>query len=101
MKQFLIKALPFIIVAVVLFMLGALKFGWLNMFFFDTEHADVQGIDYFSLPKAYLNLLEKRSAYDTWGGQLFGTHSTWYLSHPAFAVFIGFWFSFFSPWVSY
>lgn len=101
MKEKISKALPFLVVGVVVFMLLSLHFGWLNAFFFDTEHADVQGIDYFSAPKSYLNLLEKRSMFDTWGGTAYGPHSTWYLAHPAFSVFVGSWFSFFSPWTSY
>jgi hypothetical protein len=61
----------------------------------------VHGIDYFSLPKAYLNLLEGRSAFDTWGGVMYGPYATWYLSHPALAVLVGSWFSFLAPWTSY
>ena len=51
MKEKISKALPFLVVGVVVFMVLSLHFGWLNAFFFDTEHADVQGIDYFSAPK--------------------------------------------------
>lgn len=82
-------------------MLGSLQLGWLNPFFFAAENVDVQGIDYFSLPKAYLNLLHGQSMFDTWSAPTYGPHATWYLSHPALAVFVGSWFSYFSPWVSY
>lgn len=82
-------------------MLGSLHFGWLNRFFFDAEHAHVQGIDFFAVPKSFLNLLENHSAFDTWGGTPYGPYSTWYLAHPAFSVFVASWFSFFSPWTSY
>ena len=82
-------------------MLLSLKYGWLNPFFWAAEHANVQGIDYFALPKSFLNLLEHRSMFDSWGGTPYGPHATWYLAHPAFSVFILSWFAFFTPWVSY
>lgn len=82
-------------------MLCSLHWGWLNPFFFGAEHAEVQGIDYFAVPKSYLNLLEGRSVFDTWGGEMFGPRATWYLAHPAFSVFVASWFSFFSPWTGY
>ena len=95
------KLIPWIVAAWVLLMLGSLKLGWLDTFFWAAENAQVQGIDYFALPKSYLNLLEGRSAFDTWGGKNYGPYATWYLGHPAFSVFVMFWFSFFSPWLSY
>lgn len=82
-------------------MLGSLYFGWLNPFFFAAEHATVKGIDFFPVPKSYLNLLEGRSVFDTWGGMAYGPYGTWYLAHPAFSVFVASWFSFFSPWTAY
>lgn len=100
MKQ-AIKYFPFLIIAIIAVFLLSLYFGWLNVFFFGAEHANVQGIDYFALPKSFLNLLEKRSIYDTWGGLPYGDKATWYLAHPAFSVFVASWFSFFTPWVSY
>lgn len=99
--QNLYKFIPWIVPAWVLLMLGSLKLGWLDSFFWAAENAQVQGIDYFALPKSYLNLLEGRSAFDTWGGKSYGPYATWYLGHPAFSVFVMFWFSFFSPWLSY
>jgi hypothetical protein len=101
MKNTFIKIGPFLIGSIVLFMLLSLHFGWLDVFFFGAEHAKVQGIDYFAVPKSFLNLLEGRSAFDTWGGQQYGPYSTWYLAHPAFSVFVASWFSFFTPWLSY
>lgn len=95
------KFIPWIVAAWVLLMLGSLKLGWLDSFFWAAENAQVQGIDYFALPKSYLNLLEGRSAFDTWGGENYGPYATWYLGHPAFSVLVMFWFSFFSPWISY
>ncbi len=101
MKEYYDKSLVAFIVGWVIIMLLSLKLGWLDSFFFAAINADVQGIDYFALPKGFLNLMEGRSMFDTWGGEPFGPHSTWYLSHPAFIVFVASFFSFFTPWVSY
>ncbi len=101
MKQSLVRYLPFATIAIAAIMLLSLHFGWLNMFFYDAEHANVQGIDYFAVPKSFLNLLEGRSIFDTWGGTPYGPHSTWYLAHPAFSLAVASWFSFFDPWTSY
>jgi hypothetical protein len=101
MKQTFINYFPFITIALITIMLLSLHFGWLHIFFVDTEHGHVQGIDYFAVPKSFLNLLEKHSVYDTWGGTPYGPYGTWYLAHPAFSVFIASWFSFFSPWTGY
>ena len=102
MKQNLVRYFPVITIAIVAIMLLSLHFGWLNMFFYGAElNPNVQGIDYFAVPKSFLNLLEGRSIFDTWGGTRYGPHSTWYLAHPAFSLFVASWFSFFSPWTSY
>ena len=102
MKQNSTRFLPLVIIAIVAFILLSLHFGWLNMFFYGAElNPNVQGIDYFAVPKSFLNLLEGRSIFDTWGGAPYGPHSTWYLAHPAFSLFVASWFSFFSPWTSY
>jgi len=101
MQKKVLYFLPFIIGCFVVLMLLSLYYGILNVFFFGAEHADVQGIDYFAVPKSFLNLLEQRSIYDSWGGSPYGPHSTWYLAHPAFSVFVASWFSFFSSWTSY
>jgi hypothetical protein len=82
-------------------MIASLHWGFLDTFFFGAEHAKVQGIDYFAVPKSYINLTEGRSIFDTWGGAQYGPYSTWYLAHPAFSVFIASWFSFFEPWTGY
>jgi hypothetical protein len=101
MKQKISQLLPFFIIAFVIMMLGSLYFGWLDSFFYGSQHAHVQGIDYFAVPKSYLNLLEGKSLFDTWGGVQYGPYATWYLAHPAFSVFVASWFSYFSPWLSY
>lgn len=101
MKEKISKFLPFFIIGFVALMLGSLYWGCLDPFFFGAEHAQVQGIDYFAVPKSYLNLLEGRSVFDTWGGTMYGPYATWYLAHPAFSVFVASWFSFFPPWTGY
>ena len=102
MKQNQSSYLALITISIVAIMLLSLKLGWLNIFFYGAEiNPSVQGIDYFAVPKSFLNLLEGRSIFDTWGGASYGPHSTWYLAHPAFSLFIASWFSFFSPWLSY
>ena len=101
MKKYRLYLLPAFIGCFVLIMLLSLHYGILNMFFFGAEHANVQGIDYFAVPKSFLNLVEQRSIYDTWGGSAYGPYATWYLAHPAFSIFVASWFSFFSPWTSY
>jgi hypothetical protein len=69
--------------------------------FFSLGERGGQGIDFFCVPKAYANLLEGRSAFDTWGGKAFGPHSTWFVLHPAVALWVGGYLSWFSPWVAY
>jgi hypothetical protein len=96
-----IRFLPAITIAWVFLQLLSLRLGLLNRFFYDTMHADVQGIDYYSLPKAWLNLAAGHSAYDTFGPPAYGAHFTWYLSHPALAVLFGSWLSQLDPTSSY
>jgi hypothetical protein len=100
-KTALIRSIPYLVIAWVAVMLLSLRFGFLNVFSYSAAHYDTQGIDFFSLPKAFLNLLDHRSLYDSWGGAAYGPHSTWFISHPAFGLIVGFWFAFFPPWTSY
>jgi len=100
-RSWLVKALPFITGACLLVQLLSLRLGLLNAFFYDAAHADVQGIDYFSLPKAFLNLAAGRSAYATYDPPLYGPHSTSYAAHPALVVWMGSWLSLFAPMTSY
>ena len=89
------------IIAWVFCMLLSLKYGGLDPFFWAAQHAKVQGIDYFALPKSFLNLLEHRSPYDSWHGIPYGPYATWYLAHPVFSILVMPWFSFLLPWTSY
>ncbi len=67
----------------------SLRLGLLRRFFFDTLHADVQGIDFYSLPKAWLNLAARHCLYATFDPPTYGPHFTWYLAHPLLAVLLG------------
>jgi hypothetical protein len=101
LRNWLIKALPWITGLWVLAQLLSLRLGLLNAFFYDAVHADVQGIDYFSVPKAFLNLVAGRSAYATFDPPAYGPHSTWFFNHPALAAWLGSWLSLFDPMISY
>ena len=84
-----------------LFFLLIIEQGLLDSFFFGAKYASVKGIDFFSLPKSYLNLLEGKSMYASWDPPIFAERSTWYISHPGFAFFTGPLFAFLSPSNSY
>ena len=88
-RERLVHNLPWMTGFWVLVELLSLRLGLLNVFFFDTLHADVQGIDYFSLPKAYLNLARGRTLYGTFDPPTYGPHFTWYLAHPLLAMVLG------------
>ncbi len=101
LKNTLVLYLPVITIVWCIIMLASLKTGWLNAFFYDAANLQVQGIDYFALPKTFLNLKAGISMFDTWGGVPYGPYATWYLGHPAFGVLVCSWFAFFAPWTSY
>ena len=88
-RAWAIGALPWLTAAWVFVELLSLRLGLLNAFYFDTLHADVQGIDFFSLPKAWLNLKVRHSMYGTFDPPTYGPHFTWYLAHPVLAVVLG------------
>lgn len=100
-ELFATKYLPWIVATWVGVMLLSLYCGWLDSFFWAAQHAKVQGIDYFALPKSFLNLLEHRSPYDSWNGVAYGPYATWYLAHPLFSITVMPFFAFLSPWLSY
>lgn len=100
-KNWLTYYLPLITIVWCALMLLSLHTGWFNAFFYDSSNLHVQGIDYFALPKTFLNLKEGLSMFNTWGGTPYGPYATWYLGHPAFGLFVCSWFSLFSPWTSY
>lgn len=100
-RERLARALPWATGVWVFVELLSLRLGLLNVFFFDTAHADVQGIDYFSLPKAWLNLQAGRSMYATFDPPAYGPHFTWYLAHPLLAATLGYPLSRLDPMDSY
>ena len=81
-------------------MLLSLRFNWLGRFFFDTNHAHVQGIDFFPIERAFLNFIAGRSQFDTFA-IAYGPYATWYLYHPAMALIIGPILWAFTPWTAY
>ena len=97
----LLKLLPWVTGLWVFVQLLSLRIGLLDRFFFDTSHADVQGIDFYSLPKAWLNLVAGRSLYGTFDPPAFGPHFTWYLAHPLLAAVLGWPLSRLNPGDSY
>jgi hypothetical protein len=97
----LTEALPWLTGLGVSVHLLSLRLGLLDRFFYDAMHEDVQAIDYFSLPKAFLNLATGHSPYDTFATPAYGPHFTWYLAHPALAMLLGSWLSRLQPMSSY
>jgi len=83
-----------------LVLLLSLKFGWLGGFFFDSRHAHVQGIDFFPVERAFLNVAAGRSEFDTFAIP-YGPYATWFLYHPALALVIGPLLAAFAPWTAY
>ena len=83
-----------------LVLLLSLKFGWLGGFFFDSRHAHVQGIDFFPVERAFLNVVAGRSEFDTFAIP-YGPYATWFLYHPALALVIGPLLAAFAPWTAY
>lgn len=97
----LVKIIPVLVILWCVTMFAALYNGWFDCLTFSTCRNDLKGIDFFAVPKSFINLTEGRSAFDTWGGEAWGPYATWYLAHPAYSVFVASWFSFFDPWTSY
>ena len=87
-------------VFVVVMILG-LSIGFHEPLFFGLGERGGQGIDLFCVPKAFRNLLEGRSAFDTWGGAAYGPYATWFVLHPAVALWIGAYLSWLPPWGAY
>ena len=99
-REIFTRLLPFITGFFVFVELLSLRIGLLDRFFFDTLHADTQGIDYYCLPKAWLNLRRGHSMYGTFDPPTYGPHFTWYLAHPLLVV-LGWPLSQLDPAVSY
>lgn len=100
LRRAITAALPFVTAFWLLVQLLSLRLGWLNRFSFAAARFGFQGYDYFSLPRAWINLTNGLSAYNTFLDP-YGPQATWYLSHPALAVWLGSVLSMLSPWTSY
>lgn len=90
-----------LLVAHVGLMIVGLSIGFHEPLFFGLGERGGQGIDFFCVPKAFLNLLDGRSAFDTWGEPAYGPYATWFVLHPAVAVTIGAYLSWLPPWWAY
>ncbi|MDX1946396.1 MAG: glycosyltransferase 87 family protein, partial [Pirellulaceae bacterium] len=84
-------ALPWLTLAWIGVMLASLYWGFLNRFVIGSWHG-AWGLDFFSVPRAWENLLAGESIYDTAASQ-FGPRptATWYPYHPVLAVVVGSW----------
>ena len=98
-EQRLARALPYITAIGVAVMLASLKFGFLDTFFPTTWHGR-PAFDFFSVPRAYDNLMHGRSIYNTWVSS-YGPYATWYPYHPSLAFFVGSWTWLLPPWTAY
>jgi hypothetical protein len=92
------KAVLFVYVSAIVV---ALALGAYEPLFFGNGLRGGQGIDFFCVPKAYANLVQGRSAFDTWGGQMYGPHATWFVLHPAVALWVGAYFAWLPAWFAY
>jgi hypothetical protein len=89
-------------IAWVLLLLLAFRFGLLTPFFYDQTHGRANpGIDFFQIGRAFDNLLNGRSIFDTFSGTPYGPYATWYVYHPALALILGPWLAPFTPWTAY
>ena len=92
----LARALPAITIAWVSVIFLSLHFHFLDPLVPTTWHGRM-GFDFFSVPRAFLNLRHGISIYNT-RASAYGPYATWYPYHPAVAVFAGSWLSLFAPW---
>jgi hypothetical protein len=90
-----------LLVAYVTVMLVGLAVGFHEPLFFGLGERGGQGIDFFCVPKAFLNLLAGRSAFDTWAEPAYGPHATWFVLHPAVALWIGAYLAWLPAWWAY
>ncbi|MDD2772579.1 MAG: hypothetical protein PHP45_02670 [Elusimicrobiales bacterium] len=99
LSKFLDKWLYAMTGAYVLLMLLSLRYRFLDPFIATTWHGKI-GLDFFAVPRGFINLLHGKSIYDTWAFA-WGPYASWYPYHPAAAVLAGSWLSLFSPWAAY
>lgn len=87
-------------VAWIAVLLCSLKAGWLNRFFYDTDHPSNPGIDFFSVERGWLNLVAHHSEFDTFHSS-YGPYATWLNYHPLLVVLVGPVLMFFAPFTAY
>ncbi len=80
---------------------AALALGCVAPLFVGGAPHEGQGIDYFCVPKAFLNLWNGTSAFDTWSAPAYGPQATWFVLHPAVALAVGAYLAWLPPMVSY
>lgn len=90
-----------LLAAYVTLMLVGLGVGFHEPLFFGLGERGGQGIDFFCVPKAFMNLLDGRSALDTWSEPAYGPHATWFVLHPAVALWIGAYLAWLPAWWAY
>lgn len=95
----LTAALPWLTLAWVALMLVSLYWPVLDQFVIGSWHRQT-GLDFFSVPRAWENLLAGRSIFDT-NASSFGPYAAWYPYHPLVAVAIGSWTRQLAPLPSY
>jgi len=92
------KRLPAITAIIVVVMLFSLRYRFLDYFIITTWHGKM-GLDFFSVPRAFINLTHGKSIYDSWANN-YGPYASWFPYHPLTAPLIG-WVAVFPPWAAY
>jgi hypothetical protein len=77
----------------------SLFFGFFDRFLLTMQYGEI-GIDFFSVPRAWINLLHGENIFATEICD-YGPYATWYPYHPALSVAVGSWTSLLSPTASY
>lgn len=85
-------------IVIALFLLS-LKYHFLDVFVVGAWHGEI-GVDFFSIPRAFLNLQFHKSIFNT-NFLSYGPYASWYPYHPALAIFVGAPLSLFEPWAAY
>ncbi len=80
-------------------MVLSLRWRFLDMFVPGTWHGRI-GLDFFCLPRGFINLVHHKSVFNTDFSQ-YGPYATWYTYHPILPIVFGSWLSLFKPWTAY
>lgn len=73
--------------------------GFFDPFLLTTQYGEI-GIDYFSVPRSWINLLHGENIFATEVCD-YAPYATWYPYHPILSVVVGSWTSLLSPTASY